>query len=62
VVLALGVSNNKTIETKVKRLVMLYDKTTQQPAGFITLCFIRPDATPDGLDYTHFFSLSTFFS
>ena len=37
---------------------MLYDKTTQNPAGFINLIH-RLDATPDDLDYTHFFWLSS---
>jgi len=40
----------QTIERDQKTR-LLYDKTTQYPAGFITVH--RLDATPDGLDYTY---------
>jgi len=53
VVLALGESNSKTIDANQKSR-LLYDKTTQYPAG-LEIRVNRPDATPDDSDYTQIF-------
>ena len=52
VVLALGGSNNKAIEQIGQKTRLLYDKTTQYPAGFAYLFIARMPLQTDELYQT----------